>query len=244
MQLRMHLSFWAANALCQVILSFSFTNTTKSSFLVLVSVCSASSLYLCLGFPLKNSTQLHDIFKWWVSIFHCTSFRRQTEEQSKTRKQVILFSVYSWKVEIVMCSTPGNLGKWYFFCMKEWISYLFQSTVVLNHCLGKTPRPYSFPQCKIIENSWIQKICWSRVCTGTEQILLLGFVLGKWHKEADSPAVILSVFPHSVGKHASWWFTPAAARSVVLNALVQHQSELAGLFSALQCQEKGLNHAP
>jgi len=48
------------------------------------------------------------------------------------------------------------------------------------------------------------------------------FFLGKWHKETDPVhhAVILKVFSHAGGKHASSWFTPAALRSVVPSPVV------------------------
>lgn len=69
-------------------------------------------------------------------------------------------------------------------------------------------------------------------------------VLGKCHRETDPVyhAVIFEDFSHSVGKHKSWWFTPAALWSVMPSAVVQHQSELAQSFDALLCQEKVLDY--
>ncbi|KAK4829642.1 hypothetical protein QYF61_005935 [Mycteria americana] len=51
MQPRIRLAFWAASAHCQVMLSFSSTNTPKSFSSGLPSIPSLPSLYLCLGLP-------------------------------------------------------------------------------------------------------------------------------------------------------------------------------------------------
>lgn len=49
--------FWAASPHCSVTLSFLSTNTLKSSGLL--SMCSPSSLCLCLGLPQHRRTTLH-----------------------------------------------------------------------------------------------------------------------------------------------------------------------------------------
>ncbi|KAK4812205.1 hypothetical protein QYF61_009097 [Mycteria americana] len=51
LQPRIRLAFWAADAHCWVMLSFSSTSTPKSFSLGLLSIHSLPSLYLCLGLP-------------------------------------------------------------------------------------------------------------------------------------------------------------------------------------------------